>query len=68
MVMYQGCSNCVCLQVVKAIWAYVKENDLQDPNDKRSILPDAKLGKILQGPVTAFSLQKQLSKHFVKSS
>ena len=68
MVMYQGCSNCVCLQVVKAIWAYVKENDLQDPNDKRSILPDAKLGKILQAPVTAFSLNKQLSKHFVKSS
>ena len=53
---------------MKAIWAYVKSNDLQDPNDRRSILPDAKLGKILHGPVTDFILNKQLSKHFVKSS
>ena len=46
----------------------MKDNDLQDPNDRRSILPDAKLGKILHAPVTAFSLNKQLSKHFVKGS
>lgn len=56
------------LQVVKALWAYIKENNLQDPSDRRSILPDAKLGKVLQAPVDAFSLQKQLSKHILKSS
>jgi chromatin remodeling complex protein RSC6 len=56
------------VQVVKALWAYIKENNLQDPSDKRNILPDAKLGKVLQAPVNQFSLQKQLSKHILKSS
>lgn len=36
---------------------------LQDPKDKRSIIPDAKLGTILTAPVTMFSMNKQISKH-----
>lgn len=57
----------VLVQVVKALWVYIKDHNLQDPNDKRSILPDAKLGKILQAPVNQFTLNKQLSKHILKS-
>ena len=56
------------LQVVKAIWQYIKEQGLQDPGDKRSILPDAKLGTILSPPVTMFSMNKQLSKHVFSAS
>jgi upstream activation factor subunit UAF30 len=52
-------------QVVKHIWEYIKANNLQDPNDKRSILPDGKLGKILEAPVNMFSMNKQLTKHFL---
>jgi hypothetical protein len=36
---------------------------LQDPNDKRSIIPDEKLGTILTAPVTMFSMNKQISRH-----
>ena len=56
------------MQVVKVLWAYIKEKGLQDPKDRRKIVPDAKLGKILQAPVTQFTLNKQLSKHIFKSS
>jgi upstream activation factor subunit UAF30 len=52
------------LQVVKEIWAYIKEHNLQDPSNKRNIRPDAKLGTVLKAPVTMFSMNKQLSKHF----
>lgn len=33
-------------QVVKHIWAYVKERNLQDSNDKRYILCDDKLREV----------------------
>lgn len=56
------------MQVVKVLWAYIKAHNLQDPSDKRKILPDAKLGKILQAPVTQFTLNKQLSKHIYKAT
>ena len=37
-------------QVVKRIWAYVKEHDLQNPKDKRKIILDDVLGKIFKVP------------------
>ena len=45
------------------MWDYVRAHNLQDPRDKRSFLPDAKLATILTPPVTMFSMNKQLSKH-----
>ena len=36
-------------QVVKAIWAYIKEHELQDPADKRKILLDDRLEKLFPG-------------------
>lgn len=53
----------VIVQVVKSIWAYIKENNLQDPKNKKKIIVDEKLGKFLKHPVDMFSMNKQLSKH-----
>ncbi|KAL4418779.1 hypothetical protein ABPG77_001646 [Micractinium sp. CCAP 211/92] len=51
-------------QVVKRLWAYIKENNLQDPNDKRTILFDDALKQLFPGTkTTMFKLQKLLSKH-----
>ena len=51
-------------QVVKKIWDYIKERQLQDPQDKRMIIPDEKLSKVLgTKPVSMFQLNKLLSAH-----
>jgi upstream activation factor subunit UAF30 len=52
-------------KIVKAIWAYIKAHGLQDPADKRAILPDEKLGTILSAPVNMFSMNKQLNRHIL---
>jgi hypothetical protein len=52
------------LQVVKRLWEYIKEKQLQDPKDKRRILLDDKLSTIFPGKfVTMFSMNKHLSRH-----
>ena len=50
------------LQVVKAIWVYIKEHNLQDPKNKRKIIPDEKLGKVLPR-TNMMMMNKHLSKH-----
>eukprot|EP00892_Ulva_mutabilis_P000648 jgi/Ulvmu1/10584/UM065_0038.1 len=55
-------------EVVKAVWAYVKANDLQDPKDRRKFLKDPKLELIFKFPVTMFTLNKQLSRHVKPSA
>ncbi len=50
-------------QVVKAIWAYIKEHNLQDPKNRRKICPDEKLGKILPARTDMLKMNQQLSKH-----
>lgn len=54
-------------QTVKMLWAYIKQNELQNPHDKREILLDDRL-KAAFGvdKVTGFSLNKYLSKHLYK--
>lgn len=51
--------------VTKKVWEYIKAHQLQDPSNKRRILPDAKLGKIFgtQEPVDMFAMAKLLSPH-----
>ncbi|MCY3974696.1 MAG: type I DNA topoisomerase [Simkaniaceae bacterium] len=51
--------------VMKKVWEYIKEHDLQNPEDKRQILPDAKLKKVCGGAdeVGMFQLAGLLSKH-----
>lgn len=54
-------------QVVKKIWEYIKEQNLQDPKDKRKILLDDKLKTIFTAPLTMFTMNKQLSRHVMSS-
>ncbi|KAH7417575.1 hypothetical protein BKA64DRAFT_303617 [Cadophora sp. MPI-SDFR-AT-0126] len=50
-------------QVVKKIWEYIKERDLQDPADKRQIRCDDRLQSVFkQEKVHMFTMNKLLSK------
>lgn len=54
-------------EVTKALTEYIKTHNLQDEKDKRTILPDKKLGKLLKSndeKLTYFNLQKFLKPHF----
>jgi chromatin remodeling complex protein RSC6 len=52
-------------EVVKALWVYIKKNDLQDPKNKRNINADAALLKVFGGTktVSMFEMTKLVSKH-----
>ncbi len=52
-------------EVVKALWAYIKKNDLQDPKNKRNINADANLQKVFGGKKTVnmFEMTKLVSPH-----
>eukprot|EP01083_Nonionella_stella_P266046 900469_1 len=55
-------------QVTKALWVYIKENDLQNPEDKREILCDELLKKVMgdNDRVTMFSMNKHITQHLVE--
>ena len=61
------------VEVTKFICNYVKSNDLQNPKDRRQILPDKKLKTLLKlgdkekEPLTYYSLQRHIQPHFVKA-
>jgi chromatin remodeling complex protein RSC6 len=51
-------------EAVKQVWDYIKANNLQNPNNKRNILADAKLSKVFgKEEVTMFELTGILGKH-----
>lgn len=58
--------------VTKQITTYVKEHELYNPENKKIILPDAKLGALLNVPseevLTYFNLQRYMKVHFQKAS
>ncbi len=56
-------------EATKKLWEYIKEHHLQDPKNKRLIVPDAKLAKVLgtKQPVDMMKLAGLLSKHFLPS-
>jgi len=61
------------IQITQQINKYIKENNLENPENKQNILPDEKLWKILgedarSANITHFTLQKHLNKHFVKKT
>lgn len=72
MAKFIGCSSSELksrVDVTKHICAYIKENNLQNPKDKREILPDAKLKKLLRvekgdAPLTYYRVQSKLKPHF----
>jgi upstream activation factor subunit UAF30 len=51
-------------EAVKQVWDYIKTNNLQNPQNKRNILADAKLSKVFgKNEVTMFELTGILGKH-----
>ena len=61
------------VDVTKYLCQYIRDNNLQNPKDKRQILTDSKLQKLLRfdpkketEPLTYFRLQTQLKSHFLK--
>ena len=52
-------------EVVKALWVYIKKNNLQDPTNRRNINADAALKKVFGGKdvVNMFEMTKLVSKH-----
>lgn len=52
-------------EVVKKLWVYIKENNLQDSKDRRNINADASLKKVFDGKavVNMFEMTKLVSKH-----
>jgi chromatin remodeling complex protein RSC6 len=58
--------------VVSRITSYVKENNLQNPESKRFIIPDAKLNSLLNlgegDKLSFFNIQSHLKKHFLPAT
>lgn len=51
-------------EVVKKIWDYIKEHNLQDPADKRSVIADTKLRPVFgKDKVTMFEIAGIVGKH-----
>ena len=59
-------------EVTKHLTTYIKQHNLQDQENRRKILPDSKLQKLLNvkstDEVTYFNLQKFMKVHFPKSA
>lgn len=50
--------------VVSKLWDHIKKNNLQNPENKREILADAKLEKVFgKKKVTMFEMNKLISPH-----
>ncbi|CAN7276320.1 SWIB/MDM2 domain-containing protein [Phenylobacterium sp. LjRoot225] len=52
-------------EVVSKIWEYIKKNNLQNPENKREIVADAKLKPVFGGKdrVSMFEMNKHLAQH-----
>ena len=59
------------VDVTKFLCSYIKDQNLQNPVDRRQILADPKLAKLLDykdgTPLTYFDMQSHLKKHFPKT-
>ena len=59
-------------EVTKHLTSYIKEHNLQDQSNKRKIIPDAVLKKLLnvqpKDELTYFNLQRYMKVHFPKSA
>ncbi|KAJ8764543.1 hypothetical protein K2173_006283 [Erythroxylum novogranatense] len=54
--------------VIKRMWEYIKQNNLQDPSDKRRIICDEKLKELFDvDSFHGFTVSKLLSSHFIKT-
>lgn len=55
-------------EVLKKIWDYIREHNLQDSKDKRMILMDDKLGKLFgtKDPINMFKIAGLIAQHIEK--
>jgi chromatin remodeling complex protein RSC6 len=55
-------------ELTKALWVYIKKNNLQDPKKKTIIIADAALKKVFDGKksVSMFEMTKLVSGHVTK--
>eukprot|EP00548_Thalassiothrix_antarctica_P008846 CAMPEP_0194130240 /NCGR_PEP_ID=MMETSP0152-20130528/1316_1 /TAXON_ID=1049557 /ORGANISM="Thalassiothrix antarctica, Strain L6-D1" /LENGTH=336 /DNA_ID=CAMNT_0038824681 /DNA_START=73 /DNA_END=1083 /DNA_ORIENTATION=+ len=55
-------------RVIKKLWEYIRENNLQDPDDRRTIICDAKFKIVMGGEetVTIFTMQKHITPHLLE--
>ena len=51
-------------EVVSKVWEYIKKNNLQNPENRREILADAKLEPVFgKKKVTMFEMNRHLAQH-----
>lgn len=52
-------------EVTKKVWEYIKKHKLQDPNNKRNIVPDQKLARVLgsTAAIDMFKMTSKIAKH-----
>lgn len=52
-------------EITKRLWDYIKKNNLQNPKNKREIVPDTKLAAVFGGKaaVDMFEMTRKVSKH-----
>merc|ERR1712126_216440 len=52
-------------EAIKALWAYIKKNNLQDPARRQYFTPDAKMAKVFGKPkMKTIHMSKYLSSNF----
>ena len=65
---FLGVSKMGRTDIVKAMWDYFKEHDLQNPKDKREIILDSKLRDVFNtDSFTMFSMNKYIKEHVSSS-
>ncbi len=52
-------------EVIKKLWAYIKKRDLQDPKNRREIMPDEHLAAVFgtKKNVNMFKMTKLVNNH-----
>jgi chromatin remodeling complex protein RSC6 len=52
-------------EVAKKLWEYIKKHKLQDPKNKRNIIPDNNLAKVFGSshPINMFKMTSKVSAH-----
>ncbi|XP_051178144.1 protein TRI1 [Lolium perenne] len=65
---FVGAAEVPRTEAIKRLWAYIKQNNLQDPADKKVIVCDEKLKVLFAGRerVGFLEVAKLLNPHFVK--
>ncbi|XP_063928063.1 uncharacterized protein LOC135141130 isoform X2 [Zophobas morio] len=63
-----GVDECPRTEVIKRIWQYIKENNRQDPENKKFIISDYKLKKVFDGKdrIDMLSVARHVNKHVTK--